>query len=554
MINRRELLRGASLIAGASLLSKIHAAVPASPAARIEVLLNERLGAISPNIYGHFVENLGGVVYDGVWVGHDSKVPNVDGIRKDLVDNLRRIKAPVVRWPGGCFADQYDWKDGIGPSNKRPVRTNFWAEAGEWAKGMSPQPIQKFDPNAFGTHEFMEFCRLSGAQPYLAANLRSLPAEDFYRWVEYCNSPAHSTTLARMRAANGDLDPFGVRYWGVGNEAWGCGGNFTAEEYAAAFRHFSSWVPGYGVPLSLVVSGASDDDYAWTRDFMRGLLEKGKGQINGVYGMSVHHYAWNLSRGKTTDWAAGKGDALEFEPVDWYELMIQGDQMKKIIEGHWQTLAEFDPQHHIKLVVDEWGPWYKPGSQVDPSHLLGQQITMRDAVMSALTLDTFNRNPDKVAMANCAQLINCLNSLFLAHEDKFTTTPVFDVFEMYAPHQGSEGLRTEFQAPPASYMRDGKQASFWSLNGSASLREKTVTLTVANTDVSHPYETEIAIKGAALRSATATSLHNADIHAHNTFADPNAVRRSTETVKAQGESLRYEFPPASVTSLEIALV
>jgi alpha-N-arabinofuranosidase len=553
MINRRELLRGAGVVTGAAILSKLHGSALSAPAARIEVLLNERLGTISPNIYGHFVEHLGGVVYDGIWVGGSSKIANVNGIRKDLVDHLRRIKAPVVRWPGGCFADQYNWKDGIGVSDKRPVRTNFWAESGEWAKDMSAEPIQRFDPNTFGTHEFMQFCRLAGAQPYLAANLRSLPAEDFYRWVEYCNSPANSTTLAKMRAANGDTEPFGVRYWGVGNEAWGCGGNFTAPEYAAAFRHFSSWAPGYGVPLSLIVSGASDDDYEWTRGFMRGLLEKGPGQINSVYGMSIHHYSWNLSRGKTSDWTAGKGDAVGFEPVDWYELMMQGDQMEKIIRGHWQALAEFDPQHHIKLVVDEWGAWYKPGSQVDPSHLLGQQITMRDAVMSALTLDTFNRHPDKVSMANCAQLINCLNSLFLAHEDRFITTPVFHVFEMYTAHQGGEGLRTVFHAPTANYQRDGKPASLWSLNGSASLREKTLTLTVANVDVEHPFETEIAIKGATIQSATVTSLHHADIHAHNTFAEPNAVKQTTRQVKTQGDTLRYEFPSASVTSMQITL-
>jgi alpha-N-arabinofuranosidase len=301
-MNRRDLLRGAALGAGSALLSKVFAATPQAAPARMEVLLNERLGTISPNIYGHFVEHLGGVVYDGIWVGPESKIANIDGIRKDLVDRLRQIKAPVIRWPGGCFADQYDWKDGIGPREKRPTRTNFWAGAREWPSGSGTRQFQKFEPNHFGTHEFMQFCRLSGAQPYLAANIRSLTAEDFYRWVEYCNSPAGSTTLAQVRAANGDVAPFDVRYWGVGNEAWGCGGNFTPEEYAAQFRHFTSWVPAFGVPASLIMSGASDDDWDWTRRLMRGLLEKGPGQIDAVYGMSVHHYAWNLGRGKTNDW------------------------------------------------------------------------------------------------------------------------------------------------------------------------------------------------------------------------------------------------------------
>lgn len=548
-MDRRAFLAGSAAVAGTALLSKVYAAPPQAAPARIEVLLDEKLGIISPNIYGHFLEHLGGVIYDGVWVGADSKIPNTDGIRRDLIDRLRQIKAPVVRWPGGCFADQYDWKDGIGPRNKRPTRTNFWGGGSSSGK-FTPQ---KFDPNQFGTHEFMEFCRLTGAQPYLAANLRTLPAEDFIRWSEYCNSPAGSTTMAKLRAINGDVQPFNVRYWGVGNEAWGCGGNFTPEEYAAQFRHFTSWAPSYDVETSLIISGASDDDFDWTRRLMKGLLEKGPGQLDSVFGMSIHHYAWNLARGKTSDWNAAKGDAVKFDPVDWYELLRQGDQMEKIVTGQWQTLAEFDPRHHIKLVVDEWGAWYKPGTELDPSHLLGQQITMRDAVMSALTLDTFNRHPEKVAMANCAQLINCLNSLFLSHEDHFIVTPVFHVFDMYAAHQNGEAVRVDFSAPPTSYQRDNKQAEFWTLNGSASVQGKKVTLTVANASAGAPQEAEISIGSGRIASITVTTLRNSDIHAHNTFSDPDAIQPTHQSLKASGSTLRHEFPPASVNLLEITL-
>ena len=545
-MERREFLVGAATAAGAALASKLYAATPQSAPARVEVLLDERLGTISPDIYGHFIEHLGAVVYDGVWVGLNAKILNHGGIRQELIDHLRQIKAPVIRWPGGCFADQYDWKDGIGPRDKRPTRTNFW--------GGAPRPEQKYDPNWFGTHEFMQLCRLSGAQPYFAANIRSLPAEDFYRWIEYCNSPAESTTLARMRGTNGDRDPFKVRYWGVGNEAWGCGGNFTPEEYAAQFRHFTSWVPGYDVPLSLIISGASDEDYDWTRRLMKGLLEKGPGQVDSVFGMSIHHYAWNLARGKTNDWDAAKGDAVKFAPVDWYELLRQGDQMEAIIQGHWRVLSEFDPRHHIKLVVDEWGPWYRPGSEVDPSHLLGQQVTMRDAVMSALTLDTFNRHPDKVAMANCAQLINCLNSLFLAHENHFIVTPVFHVFDMYSAHQGGEALRTEFSVPPTCYTRDDKQATFWTLNGSASLQGKTLTLTIANASVDASQATEVSIRGAKIGSAELAMLRNDDIHAHNTFEAPDVVHPTQQKLPATGGTLRITFPPASVNRLQLTLI
>ena len=548
-MKRRELLKGIAVGTATSLFSRLHAATPNASIARIEVLLNERLGTISPNIYGHFVEHLGGVIYDGVWVGPQSKIPNVGGIRKRLLDDLQQIKAPVIRWPGGCFADQYDWKDGVGSTEKRPARTNFWGGQDQW----SAQSKQNFERNEFGTHEFMQLCRLTGAQPYLAANIRSLPAEDFYRWVEYCNSPAQSTTLAKQRAADGDEKPFDVRYWGVGNEAWGCGGNFTPEEYAAQFRHFTSWVPSYGVPLSLVISGASDDDYDWTRRLMRGLLEKGPGQLRSVWGMSVHHYTWNLARGKTNDWDAAKGDALKFDPVDWYELLRQGDTMEPIIEGHWKTLADFDPSHQIKLVIDEWGPWYKPGSEVDPTHSLGQQVTLRDAVLSALTLDTFNRHPDKVAMANCAQLVNCLNSLFLAHEDHFIETPVCHAFAMYAGHQGGDAVRVEFAAPAISYQRDDKRASFWSIKGSASIRDKTLTLTVVNSSVDTPQEAEVLVSGGKIVSAKLTTLTDSDIQAHNTFAEPNAVTPRSESLKVTGGSLRLVLSAASVNCVSLVL-
>src|SRR5271156_5954174 len=255
MIGRREFLRNGLVSAGCVLAAR--ASLPFAWAesqsidSRIEVLTGEPLGIISPNLYGHFTENLSGVVYDGIWVGANSKVPNVDGIRKALIDEMRKIKAPVVRFPGGCFADSYDWRDGIGPADKRPRRTNFW-NGGE--KSAAPAS-HRYDPNEFGTNEFVHFCKLIGAEPYLAANLRSLSAEEFYRWIEYCNSPAGSTTLADTRASSGFKEPFNVRYWGIGNESWGCGGNFTAQEYAVEFRRFTAWVPGYGQKLSFIGSG-----------------------------------------------------------------------------------------------------------------------------------------------------------------------------------------------------------------------------------------------------------------------------------------------------------
>jgi alpha-L-arabinofuranosidase len=553
MIGRRDFLRTGFASAGCLLAARTYSPFAWADAqtldSRIEVLTGEPLGIISPNLYGHFTENLSGVIYDGVWVGANSKVPNIDGIRKELIDEMKKIKAPVVRFPGGCFADSYDWRDGVGPPDKRPRRTNFWAPGETSAAPAS----HRYDPNEFGTNEFAHFCKLIGSEPYLAANLRSLPAEEFYRWIEYCNSPAGSTTLADIRAAGGFKDPFNVRFWGVGNESWGCGGNFTAQEYAVEFRRFATWVPRFGQEISFIGSGPNVDDWAWTRGFFEEIVRKGRGRLREVYGWALHHYAWNLSRGRTRDWVQGKGDALNFDSVDWYELLKEGDRMEGLINGHWQVMGEEDPDHWVKLVVDEWGPWYKPGSEATLGDQLEQMPTLRDAVFSAMTLDTFNRNPEKIAMANCAQLINCLNSLYLAHEDRFVVTPVGHVFAMFAAHQGGQGLRTIFSAPTIDYDRDGKPASFWGLRGSASLHDKELTVTVVNPSVSDARDAEIVIRGATLKSGSATVLTNSDTHAHNTFAQKNVVVPETKNVEIKGAALNYVFPPASVTKLSLTL-
>ncbi len=553
MMRRRDFIRNGVVGAGALLFSRCSpfaAALDSTAAeARIDVLLDEPLGTISSNIYGHFAENLSGVIYDGIWVGERSKVPNINGIRKELVDEMRKIKPGVIRFPGGCFADSYDWKDGIGPAEKRPRRTNFWA-GGE--RPNSPVS-HKYDPNEFGTNEFVHFCKLVGGEPYLAANVRSLPAEDFYRWVEYCNSPTGSTTLAEMRAAAGYPEPYNVRYWGVGNEAWGCGGNFTAQQYAVEFRRYVTWVPGYGKELSFIASGPNSGELDWTRTFLEELVRKGKDQLRSVYGWALHHYSWNLSRGATKDWEKGKGDALKFDAVDWYELLREGERVEGLINGHWVTMGEFDPEHAMKLVVDEWGPWYRPGSEATPGDQLEQIPTLRDAVFSGMTLDIFNRHPEKVAMANCAQLINCLNSLYLAHEDKFCVTPVGHVFAMYAAHQGGTGLRTVFSVPNITYDRDSKPASFWGLKGSASLHDKQLVLTVVNPNVSAAREAEIGIRGASIHSGSVTVLTHSDIHAHNSFEQRNVVSPQTKTLEARGRVLTYAFPPASVTKLALTL-
>jgi alpha-L-arabinofuranosidase len=553
LLNRRDFLQQGALGATALLVPpKIGWTTTANSRladSRIEVLFDEPLGIISPNIYGHFVENLSGVLYDGIWVGEKSPVPNIDGLRKSLIEHMRKIKATVIRFPGGCFADSYDWRDGIGPAERRPRRTNFWVN-GESEKA---PPSHRYDPNAVGTNEFVHFCKLIGAEPYLAANVRSLPASAFQQWVEYCNSPAGSTTLADARAAAGYAEPFRVKYWGVGNESWGCGGEFTPQEYAVEFRRYSTWLPTYGDNLNLIASGPNTDDWNWTREFLTEVLRKGPGGLHRIYGMALHHYAWNLSRGKTKEWVAGKGDALKFDPVDWYELLREGERMENLVTGHWQVLSEFDREHRVKLVVDEWGPWYRPGSEATPGDQLEQMPTLRDAVFSGMTLDIFNRHPEKVAMANCAQLINCLNSLYLAQEDKFVITPVGHIFELYASHQGGQSLRTIFSSPNLHYDRDGQSAAFWGLRGSASLRDKNLTITAVNPSTSEPRLAEIALKGASIKEASMNFLSNADIHAHNTFDQREVVVPQTKRLSATEGNFVVEFLPASVVALNIQL-
>jgi alpha-N-arabinofuranosidase len=568
MVNtKRRVFLGGALALGATTLTKnasalIGRAVSRSSSSsratdsRIDVLINEPIATINPDIYGHFAEHLGGVIYDGIWVGEGSKVPNTGGIRAALVDAMKRIKPSVIRWPGGCFADSYDWQDGIGPRRQRPRRTNFWLGAREWPKGVSDGPW-KYETNHFGTNEFIRFCQLIGAQPYLAVNVRGLGAEVFNKWIEYCNSPAGSTTGSDLRAS-GEMpsrDPFKVRFWGIGNETWGCGGNLTPEEYSAEFRRFTAAVPGYGVDLKYIASGASSDDLNWTRGFFNKIAEKSPGLFNGIYGWGLHHYSWNVSLGKTNDWFAGKGDALNFDVAQYYELLNEADQIGNLINQHWTIMGQYDRQHRVKLAVDEWGAWHKSGTEMHSTHLLGQQSTMRDAALAGLSLDTFNRNADKVAMANVAQLINCLHSLFLANEDKFILTPTFHVFEMYAAHQGARAVRAEFVAPRVSYARNDKPASFWGLSGSASLNGKQLTLTVVNPDLTNARETEIAVSGARIGSCQARALSAGDVHAHNSFENPRVVEPKDEpaNVSANG-ALVFRFAPTSVTRLQITLV
>jgi len=529
-MQRREFL-----LSGLALIAAPRVSLAAS--ATIGILPDEPIGTIAPTIYGHFIEHLGGCIYDGIWVGEKSKIPNYNGIRKELVDKLKLLKPPVIRWPGGCFADSYNWRDGVGPRDRRPRRTNFWANTPYLEK--APDGPQKYEPNEFGTNEFATFCKLVGAEPYFASNLRSLTPLDFYQWVEYCNSPAGTTSLAELRAQGGTRDPFKVRYWGVGNESWGCGGNFTGDEYAVEFRRFSEWIPKFDVELALIASGPNVADYAWTRTFLSKLTEKSKGPLRNLFGLALHYYCGGASKNKST----------EFTEQQWYTLLSDAGYMQELIQNHWQLMGEIDTEHKLKLVVDEWGAWYETDPSIDPSYLWAYFPTLRDALVSGITLDIFNNNAEKVGMANAAQLVNNIHTSFLARGDRFTVTPTYHAFRMYAAHQGGTAVRTIFDAPS---LQQGSNRRLSALSGSCSLHGKHAVLTVVNPHIQNAQDTAITIRGSRASDFRATVLTASDIHTHNTFDQPHALEPTEKSVPSASPFV-YSFPPASVTRLEFDL-
>ncbi|HEY0795578.1 MAG TPA: alpha-L-arabinofuranosidase C-terminal domain-containing protein [Acidisarcina sp.] len=558
---RRRFLQNAALTASALTMRRTGIAQAASIGvdAHIDIVPSEPIATIAPEIYSHFIEQLGGVVYDGVWVGEKSKIPNQNGIRLDFINTMRAVQAPVLRWPGGCFADTYDWRDGIGPAAKRPNRAAFWGQQ---------------ESNRYGLHEFMETCRAIGCRPYLASDVRSLPARDFYQMVEYCNAPtgdipsnssapAAPDTLAAERAANGDRDPFNVEYWGVGNESWGCGGNQTPEEYAGQFRRYTAWLPQYnGVDLKPIAVGPNGDDVGWTQRLFKSLAENP--EKRHLWGLSIHYY----TSGSATQFAAG--DALNFDAGAHYDLLARGSIMERVVTDHFRAIQQYGGQNQVKLVVDEWGAWYGSGTALGPTYNLSQQSTMRDALLSGITLDIFHRHADKVAMANVAQSINCIHSLMLAREDKFTVTPTFHVFKMYMPHRGATAVRVDFTAQAIDNPLAGAPIpvggnsnigaldparTLAGLSGSASVNGRQMTLSVVNPHLDRPITTEIAVRSASIASVKATVLASADVHDHNDFEHPQAVRPAPATTARPTDGrLIHIFPPASVTTLQLTLV
>ncbi len=488
------------------------------PASSITVLPDEPIGTIRPELHGQFAEHLGGCVYGGLWVGPDSPIPNDAGLRLDVLRALQRIHVPVLRWPGGCFADDYHWADGVGPD--RPRRFNAW-----WGHDV--------EDNAFGTHEFLRLCRLLGAEPYLAGNVGSGSPGELKDWVEYTCFPG-DTTLARRRAADGHADPYPVRYWGVGNESWGCGGSMTAAEYAGHYARFSTYLntfarPPTRLPLYLIAAGPNRNDLDWTRAFFTRLAEH-RGDA-AVHGYGAHYYAGTA------------GTATDFTADQWYHLLHNAAGIEQLIVEQRALMDTLPAARDVGLILDEWGTWHPPTAGRGDNHLW-QQNTLRDAVVAALTLDAFHRHADKLAMANLAQVANVLQALVLTDGDRMTVTPTGHVFDLYQSHQGGTSLRTAVTCGEVRFAKDGAVARLPTLSASASVKAGRLTLSVVNAHTSWPIEAAVDLSGRTLADVTVDTLTDDDLAAHNTVDAPDRLAPVRTTPEFTGTQV---FPPASVT-------
>jgi len=489
--------------------------------AELTIRADQPKGIINRNIYGHFAEHIGRVIYGGVWVGEDSAIPNTRGIRDDVVAALKELSVPVLRWPGGCYADEYHWRDGIGPRDKRPRRINT-----NW-EGV-------IETNAFGTHEFMDLCERIGADAYVCGNVGSGSPQEMMDWIEYMTSDSDST-LANLRRRNGREKPWKVPYFAVGNETWGCGGNMRPEFYADQYRRYATFVKNYsGNHLEKICSGSSGDNYKWTDV----LMSQAHAQMQGL---SFHFYTL------PTDKWEKKGSATEFGEDQWHSTLAQTLRMETFVQKHGEIMDKYDPKKRIGMLVDEWGAWYDP----EPGNKLGllfQQNSIRDAVVAGVNLNIFNQHCDRVKMANVAQMLNVLQAVILTDHEKMLLTPTYHVFQMYKVHQGATLIPVELSAPE---YRLG-EAAVPSLHASAS-RDAAgkLHLSLVNLQPNRAAQVSLKIEGAKPKHITGQVLTAPAMSAINTFDQPAAVKpEAFDGMKIRGDQITLSVPSKSVVLLE----
>jgi alpha-N-arabinofuranosidase len=506
------------------LLALTALALRADSTATLTLRADQPGAVISREIYGHFAEHLGHCIYEGLWVGPDSPIPNTRGIRNDVVAALKNMNIPVLRWPGGCFADEYHWKDGIGPREKRPSMYNsHWGGVVE--------------NNHFGTHEFLDLVEQLGCEAFVSVNVGSGTVHETQEWVEYMTSDAQSP-MANLRRANGREQPWRVKYIGVGNETWGCGGNMRAEYYADVYKHFNTFIKNYDRAnrIQRIAVGPNGDNYAWTEELMHSATRH-------MNGLSLHHYT--LPSGS---FSGKKGAATGFAENEWFTTMRNTLKMETLVTKHSEIMDKYDPQKKVGLVVDEWGTWYDVTPGTNPG-FLRQQNTLRDAVVAGLNLHIFQKHADRVTMANIAQTINVLQAVILTDKEKMILTPTYHVFEMFKVHQGATSLKVDLATP--DYAFGAEKLPSVSASASRNAAGK-VHLSLVNLHPRDAVTLTATLEGVAAAAVSGRILTADAMDAHNTFEAPEAIKpvAFTGATLANGK-LTVTLPAKSVVVLEM---
>ena len=490
------------------------------PKAYLKVDTQGGTETISKHIYGHFSEHLGHCIYGGYWVGYDSDIPNTNGIRNDVVKALREIEIPNLRWPGGCFADEYHWMDGIGDPALRPRMVNtHWGGVTE--------------DNSFGTHEFMELCEQLGTEPVICGNVGSGTVKEMSQWVEYLNFDGISP-MADLRRVNGREEPWGVKFWDVGNENWGCGGNMTADFYADQFRRYATFCRNYGENrLFRIAGGANSEDYSWTETLMQKI------PFNLMNGISLHYY--------TSNWQ-NKGPATGFGEDRYFDVLKRCLHIKEVIDRHMQIMDRYDPQKRVALAFDEWGTWYNVEPGTNPGFLF-QQNSMRDALVAALTLNYLNERCERVRLANIAQTINVLQALIFTEDEKMVLTPTYHIYHMYKVHHDATLLPQTLESPAYVHGSEALPA----ISASASVdKEGRIHLSLVNIDPARAVEMEVELEGLSSGKVSGTLLTSGAMDSHNSFEKPDeVVPVAFNDARFRQGKLQLVVPARSVVVLEV---
>ena len=491
--------------------------------ASITLLAREPSSSISPFLHGQFIERPGEQVNPGLWVGPDSPVPNQHGLRAGVLDALRELAPPILRWPGGCCADAYNWRDGVGPREMRPARVNS-----RWGR-------DEIETNAFGTHEFMDLCREIGAEPWLTGNVASGTPRELAHWVEYCNFPG-GTTISDARAKNGDSRPFDVKFWGIGNQSWD-GGQFSATDYAREYRRFESNFPRYQNQQPLLVGCGPDGNQPteaarWTREFLAELENARRPRLDG---WNAHFTTGNTDK--------RFGSATDFTLDEYYGLLQESLAIGDVIDQQRAILDGSPIGRDAQLILGQWG--IRHAFESDDAPLLYQSNTLRDAISAAMTLDVFHEKSGKLGAATLAQTVNALQCLLQTRDEQTIKTPTYHVFSLYKNHRGGALLPSQWES--------GEAGGLPRLSGSASIKNGAVTLTVVNTGARSPVEATIALPSMQIESASARQMSAPALSTRNTFEDPETVTPQTVSADAASDSLLMTFPPASITAISIRL-